>query len=750
MVTIAAITISILLCAGLAQAQIINPKDPNWPAPVWPEIFEPNQPLMNLNIQMLDPNDWDIIRLNGLLWDGMDYYEPDDPNIYLYELPAWFWADGEEDKMIKVAVRQKSNIPLGDANDRYFKIALKVDINQYYSEDEFGDPNGDPNAVAHWHGLSKLSLENGDDVDVVAEGLALNLHTMSSGAEGYGYDAWRGNWVTLTVEDINRGVYISAEQRNKQFLTNRNLDDDPNNVWMYKVTGENETLLKVPDKDSGEVPPDYPESPGYLALNYTPFDISNPVPDDATLVADMNTYVDMQSLLTMGAINAFVANSDSLFSHYQNTYFLDFNLPDPCETRKRMYLPWDVDSTMNSLDWDIYDRAGDVTTWQDVFLDSPTYRPQYNQITRDLMGVSLNRSNIHSFLDMMLPILHDALAADPYNQFDVLESPLDSVDEHFSKVKTWYSDRVVNVLDQLWWDEPVGTVLLNDGFEGTPWNANWNSGNWFQDGSDYKGSYNCAKSDRNNKGPILSAVLDANDATVIHVAFWVNKDALDPDQDAYLYYYNGTTFNNDLILDDFDVLGSDKQWLRYTDVITDSNYFTPEFRIIIDTSLLTSTKEYICLDDVKVTKLTTTPVDPIISGYIMDLKNEPVVGAVVSGNNGGDSDVTDANGYYELTMPYGWSGTVEPNDPEYTFDPVGRTYTYVVIDHHERWVPDYKATSIYDFNGDGYINFLDYSVFALAWGSSLGEGNWNPACDFEFSLHIDFEDLYHFVNSWLE
>jgi hypothetical protein len=92
MVTFAAITINILLCAGLTQAQITNPKDPNWPAPVWPEIFEPNQPLMNLNIQMLDPNDWDIIRLNGLLWDGMDYYEPDDPNIYLYELPAWFWA----------------------------------------------------------------------------------------------------------------------------------------------------------------------------------------------------------------------------------------------------------------------------------------------------------------------------------------------------------------------------------------------------------------------------------------------------------------------------------------------------------------------------------------------------------------------------------------------------------------------------------------------------------------------------------
>ncbi len=743
----------VMLATGTTKAQIANPKDPNWPVPVWPEIFEPNQPLMNLNIEMLDPDDWDIIRLNGLLWDDIneEYYEPDDPNIYLYELPAWFWTDGEEDMKIKVAIRQKSNIPLGDANDRHFKIALKVDINQYYSEDEFGEPNGDPNAVAHWHGLSKLSIENGDDVDVVAEGLAINLHEMSSGPEGYGYDAWRGNWVTLTVEDVNRGVYINVEQRNRQFLINSNLYDDPNNIWMYKITGENETLMKVPDMDSGEVPLDYPDSPAKIALNYTPFLPSDPAPDDANLVADMNEYVNMQGMLSMAAINAFISNPDSLFSHYQNTYFIDYNMADPCETRKRMYLPWDVDSIMNNVEMDIYDRGDDSTTWQNVFLDSPTYRPQYNQITRDLMGTSLTKSNVHSFLDMILPVLHDALDADPYNQFDVLGPEFDGVNERFNKIKTWYSDRIVDVLDQLWWDKPAGTILLNSRFDGDPWNADWNSGNWFQDDGKYRSSYNSAKSDVSNKGQMISANLDASDANAIHVIFWIHKDALDPGEDAFLYYHNGTTASDDLRLDDFDVLGSDKEWLCYKEIITDSNYFTSDFRIIFDTTPLDSSKEYICIDDVKVTKLIPEPDEPVISGYILDPRDRPINGITIAANNGGGSDVTDANVPYELSVPYGWTGAITPTDAEYTFSPSERIYDdFVVIDHHERWAPDYRGTSIYDFNGDGYLNFIDFSVFALAWHSGSLDGNWNSACDFDPSLYIDEADLELFVGNWLK
>ncbi|MHC4758235.1 MAG: CotH kinase family protein [Planctomycetota bacterium] len=750
-------TVSVIffLSSNQTFAWFSDPCEPDWPEPHWPEIFEPNQSLMNLNIEFLDVNDWNDVRLNGLLWDDgeQDYIEPADPDIYTYERPAWFWVDGEEDLKIKVGVRQKSNIPLGDANDRYFKISFKVDINQYYTEDETGQPNGDPNAVSHWHDLSKLSLENGDDVDVVAEGLACNLHTLSSGSEGYGYDAWRGNWVTLNVQGVNRGVYVNNEQRNKQFLHNRNLLDrnvEPDeDIWMYKVTGENETLMKVPDKDSGEVPPDYPDSPGFTALNYTPFNPTAPPPDDTTLVADMNTYVNMQSMLSMAAINAFISNPDSLFSHYQNTYFIDFNLNEPGETRKRMYLPWDVDAIMNNLDMDIYDRENGSTTWQDVFLDSPTYRPQYNQIFKDLMETTFTRSNIHSFMDMMLPILHDDLATDSYNQFDVLEPDLDQVNEHFKKIKTWYSDRIVNILDQLWWDEPNGVVLIKDGFEGTPWDNNFSNGGWIQDIGDYKSSYNSAKSNRGNRGVFSSNALDASDANAIHVSFWFMKDALDPGTDVFLYYHNGTTASDDLILDDFDIYGSDKKWLHYADVITDSNYFTTDFKVIIDSTTLDSNKEFINIDDVIVTKITTELPEPEISGYVLNRIDTPIPGVTVSAPGGG-SGVTDENGYYSFTVLYGWKGAITPIESAHTFNPDNRTsYNFVVIDHPERWVPDYVGTSIYDLNTDGYTNFQDYAIFALAWGSTPVDSNWNGSCDYEVNLAIDANDLNLFMQGWM-
>jgi hypothetical protein len=753
---IALLTIIIIFSLSSSQtfAWFSDPCEPDWPEPHWPQIFEPNQPLMHLNIEFLDASDWNDVRLNGLLWHEIleQYYEPDDPNIYLYERPAWFWADGEEDLKIKVAVRQKSNIPLGDANDRYFKISFKVDINQYFTVDANGDPNGDPNAVAHWHDLSKLSLENGDDTDVVAEGLACNLHAMASGSEGYGFDDWRANWVTLSVQGVHRGVYVNNEQRNKQFLVNRNLMDryaEPDgDIWMYKVTGENETLMKVPDKDSGEVPPDYPDSPGFTALNYTPFTTAAPPPDDAALVADMNTYVNMQSLLAMAAINAFMANPDSLTDHYQNAYFIDFNLNDPCETRKRMYIPWDMDAVMNSLDWDIYDRAGGPTTWQDVFLDSPTYRPQFNQILKDLMTTVLNRPNIHSFLDIMLPVLHDATAADPYNQFDDLGPELDSVNEHFKNIKTWYSDRIINVLDQLFWDEPNGVVLLKDGFEDTPWDANFSNGGWILDSDDYKSAYNSAKSDRNNRGVLSTNALDASDANAIHVAFWFNKDALDAGTDVLLYYHNGTTASDDLILDDFDIYGSDKTWLHYTDVITDSNYFTPDFKVIIDSTTLDSNKEFINIDDVIVTKITTELPQPEISGYVLNHIGIPIPGVTVSAAGGG-SGVTDENGHYSFTVPYGWKGTITPTEAAHSFNPESREYNFVVMDHPERWVPDYMGTSIYDLNTDGYTNFFDYAIFALAWGSTPIDSNWNGSCDYAVNLAIDANDLDMFVQGWL-
>ena len=78
-----------------------------------------------------------------------------------------------------------------------------------------------------------------------------------------------------------------------------------------------------------------------------------------------------------------------------------------------------------------------------------------------------------------------------------------------------------------------------------------------------------------------------------------------------------------------------------------------------------------------------------ISGYITEPDSiTPVEGVVVdANNNGGDIDTTDINGYYQLTVDYGWSGTATPAKAGYTFEPNVITYSNVTAD----LVDDYNA-----------------------------------------------------------
>ncbi|MHC5083417.1 MAG: hypothetical protein ACYTET_05705, partial [Planctomycetota bacterium] len=64
-----------------------------------------------------------------------------------------------------------------------------------------------------------------------------------------------------------------------------------------------------------------------------------------------------------------------------------------------------------------------------------------------------------------------------------------------------------------------------------------------------------------------------------------------------------------------------------------------------------------------------------ISGNIRTEQSEPIGGVIVLASNGGTVDLTDTNGYYEVLVPSGWSGTISVRRIGYTFDPVERSYT---------------------------------------------------------------------------
>jgi len=50
-----------------------------------------------------------------------------------------------------------------------------------------------------------------------------------------------------------------------------------------------------------------------------------------------------------------------------------------------------------------------------------------------------------------------------------------------------------------------------------------------------------------------------------------------------------------------------------------------------------------------------------------------------------------------------------------------------------------------DFNGDGHIDIFDFVLFAAAYGSELGDDNYNAAGDFNNDGHIDIFDFVLFA-----
>jgi hypothetical protein len=133
-------TIAVLIAAtAVSLIAIVQPARLHGQVPGYADLYDPFQ-VLNLNLEM-DPDDWSTIL------NDTDYTEV---------RPAYFWADGES--KILVSAKRKPNVANGD------KIALKIDINEYFDN-------------LRWHGIKKLSLENGYDADVVTEGFAWYLHS---------------------------------------------------------------------------------------------------------------------------------------------------------------------------------------------------------------------------------------------------------------------------------------------------------------------------------------------------------------------------------------------------------------------------------------------------------------------------------------------------------------------------------------------------------------------------------------------
>ena len=372
-------------------------------------VFNPFQ-LMTLNLE-LDPADWDAIRRDM---------------TFENEVPAQFWAEGEAP--ILVSVRRKSSRALPSESNPV-KVGLKIDINEFVSQ--------------KWHGLIKLSLENGVDSGVLSEGFAWNVHRLASGPEGYGYPAALAAWVQVVVNGQLLGVYLNAEQRDKQMLKNLG-------VWVDKVGGIDKTwLYDQHDMSTIELEEGNPHSPTFTRLCYSPFSTASRKqggcarPDDPTLDTQLNAFINMQAMLTQCAVDAITVNDDSLCRHGHNFLFADF--ADGIG-RRRMYFPWDLDQVFGKTSANIYANGGgrrpSMNPYQDVILRHSTFRAQYNNIMIALLTGPVSQGSLQAFLDALEPVLRDALDVDPYpTEFGAAAK--------FDQLSAWVLERVPIILAQV-------------------------------------------------------------------------------------------------------------------------------------------------------------------------------------------------------------------------------------------------------------------------------------------------------------
>ena len=131
---------------------------------------------------------------------------------------------------------------------------------------------------------------------------------------------------------------------------------------------------------------------------------------------------------------------------------------------------------------------------------------------------------------------------------------------------------------------------------------------------------------------------------------------------------------------------------------------------------------------------------PTISGYVKEADGTPLEGAAVTSNNGGGSDTTDAMGYYEVIVPYEWSGAVSATLADYYF--AGNSYTNVVADQANQYFSGFQPTI------SGSTDVAGATVTVSDVGSAVSTPGYSITVPYGWSGTAEATlDEYHFPES---
>jgi hypothetical protein len=323
--------------------------------------------------------------------DCSGVYHPDRVHEYDIRLAESDWAalraDTTNDVYFPAEMRCGDGAPLvvGIRRKRSggtLKIGLKIDINWQVADQTF-------------FGLKKLSLENGisegsDEVGagaLMSEYLGWRLMVLSGAITGHAALA------RVMVNGTDLGVYVNVEQVDKRFLESR-LGDDSG--WLYKKSGSPDDGYKTNESE-----------PNPFADYFCFWERSCAAPSASELAVSLPEHLDVEQMLRVAAVNALIANTDTLLQKDNNYIFYDRALGP------RLYFPWDLDTSMKK-DLDVF--AGTVPGGTDAFRDVlfSNWEGDYDRILGELLEGPLSLDVIDAELDRMLAAAASAFDTDPW------------------------------------------------------------------------------------------------------------------------------------------------------------------------------------------------------------------------------------------------------------------------------------------------------------------------------------------------
>ncbi|HMJ90344.1 MAG TPA: lamin tail domain-containing protein, partial [Candidatus Acidoferrum sp.] len=381
------------------SAAITIPDNDSAPAPAptdWPEVFNPWK-VQRLDLSITNST-WAAFVASGFSTNMGVGFRHDDGTYF------------------KIKVEPKNNnIAVGE------KKSMKFDLN------EFGGPA--------WRSLQQLNLHVGEDTSLLYEGAAWYLHQLAAGINGNtpGFCSF----VELYINNVLQGTYLSVEQRDDNFVKNRNINRK-NSTYVYKWPPQDGPTQVYPDGQ--------PPSPVAAALGDTGAHPS---------IANWEKYFEVEAVLTLAGVDAFTGNPDGMFagggsSSLNNLYRIDFYYTNAAANTTRARKSF---CTPRDLDLFSFAPCQSATAPFRTFGTIKMAQRQ-REIMKSMFENQLSPANVKDMLYRMQFLLMDRLLADPNSGVldacdDLEDATLEDPAVQFNHIRTWVATRFNTVNAQL-------------------------------------------------------------------------------------------------------------------------------------------------------------------------------------------------------------------------------------------------------------------------------------------------------------